>query len=286
MGGIVATAHEHSYQRTKTLTSMQTQAVDLQQHPLTGGVPGNPGQLVVRPGASFAFVSGLGGNSMRDQERCLPVTYPYGCAYEWANVFTLHQTGNIPRFGALFIEFHVDGDPYKARGYFKTTGGAIIDSFEITADFDDQDVDGIQDALDNCTATQNADQVNTDGDPYGDACEIPECVSIPNTWVTPPGDGDCDAFTTANETQLGTSPTLRCAVTAAANDEPLPDRWPADFDDSQLVNTVDVGFFVGRLGLPDDEPGYEARYDFNANGLINTVDVGRFVGLLGKSCVP
>jgi len=28
-------------------------------------------------------------------------------------------------FGALFIEFYVDGDPKKARGYFKTTGGTI-----------------------------------------------------------------------------------------------------------------------------------------------------------------
>ncbi len=30
-------------------------------------------------------------------------------------------------FGALFIETNVDGNPRKARGYFKTVSGAIID---------------------------------------------------------------------------------------------------------------------------------------------------------------
>src|SRR5439155_857100 len=73
LGAIIATAHEHSYHRTKTLTSVQMQVVD----PLCP----DPNRLCVAsgtPGKSFVFVSGLGGNSVRDQVRCLPSTYPYG----------------------------------------------------------------------------------------------------------------------------------------------------------------------------------------------------------------
>jgi hypothetical protein len=70
-----------------------------------------------------------------------------------------------------------------------------------------------------------------------------------------------------------------------ANDEPPPDVWPADFNDNQRVNTVDVGFFVPKLNSPPN-PGYDVRYDFNGNGTINTVDVGRFVPLLNKNCTP
>jgi hypothetical protein len=52
------------------------------------------------------------------------------------------------------------------------------------------------------------------------------------------------------------------------------------------VNTVDVGFYVPRLGKTTNQPGYEIRYDLTFNGVINTVDVGRFVAFLGKNCTP
>ena len=83
----------------------------------------------VAPGATFAFVSGLGGVGIRDQERCLPRTYPYGCNGEWASIYTSNQGA---KFGALFIEFHVDGDPGRAHGYFMNVDGEIIDDFTIT----------------------------------------------------------------------------------------------------------------------------------------------------------
>ena len=35
--------------------------------------------------------------------------------------------------GALFIVFNVDGDPYKAYGYFKNVNGQVIDDFTITS---------------------------------------------------------------------------------------------------------------------------------------------------------
>ncbi len=121
-GAIIATAHEHSYSRTKTLISTQNQTVD----------PAWPSPALLRmaPGATFVFVSGLGGQSIRDQERCLPSTYPYGCKGEWASIYTSTQGAGS---GALFIEFHVDGNPNKARGYFKSVDG-VVESFEVTSE--------------------------------------------------------------------------------------------------------------------------------------------------------
>jgi len=46
------------------------------------------------------------------------------------------DTGTLTNIedGALFIDFHVDGDPYKAHAYFKTVSGAVVDSFVIRVD--------------------------------------------------------------------------------------------------------------------------------------------------------
>lgn len=122
-GAIITTGHEHSYQRTKTLTSLEEQTVD--------SSCSNPNHVCLKPGASFVAVSGLGGHSIRDQKRCLPETYPYGCQGEWAKIYTKSQDPNAT-FGALFISFNVDKNPRKAHGYFKTIDGKIIDDFEIT----------------------------------------------------------------------------------------------------------------------------------------------------------
>jgi len=122
MGAAVMTAHEHSYHRTRTLANTMEQQVD--------PTCADPGQVCVRPGAVPVFVSGLGGRSIRDQERCLPTSFPYGCKREWAFIYTSSQGA---AYGALFIAFHVDGDPRKARGYFKNVEGKIVDAFEMLA---------------------------------------------------------------------------------------------------------------------------------------------------------
>jgi predicted phosphodiesterase len=116
LGAIIATGHEHSYSRTKTLVDFRTPKVDPDWS--------DPARLRVTPGATFAFVSGLGGRSIRQQLRCLS-----GCD-EWAKIYTSDQGA---QYGTLFIEFHVDGDPNAARGYFKNIRGQVIDRFSITA---------------------------------------------------------------------------------------------------------------------------------------------------------
>jgi hypothetical protein len=272
LGAIIGTGHEHSYQRTKTLIDPETQSVDLAQHPLVAGTPGNPNSLRVMPGASFVFVSGLGGNSMRPQLRCLPATYPYGCNKEWANIYTTNQTSGVSRYGALFIDFYVDGDPYKARGYFKTTAGPIIDQFEIRADFQDADQDGIQDRLDNCPAWSNSTQT------------MPQ-------WPVPSGDADCDGWTDAvplpfqaPETAIGTDPAQHCAADRPADNEFGTDAWPVDFNDNQLANGQDWLQYNSRFGARTGQQQYSTRHDLNANGLINGADLLLFNRFFLKFC--
>lgn len=132
VGAIVITAHEHSYQRTKTLTNMTNQTID--------AACSSGDKLCVGPGRSFVTVTGLGGNSVRAQTRCLPSapakpfpslnTADSSCPM-WAAIQTSNQGA---KFGAQFIVFNVDGNPRKARGYFKNVDNETMDEFEITAD--------------------------------------------------------------------------------------------------------------------------------------------------------
>lgn len=122
-GAIILTAHEHSYHRTRTLTDMTNQVVD--------STCSDPKKVCVGPGRTFALVSGLGGNSVRDQERCLPSTFPYGCKQEWAYIYTSTQNAT---YGTVFLDFYVNGDPKKAKAYFKNVQNQIVDEFDITKD--------------------------------------------------------------------------------------------------------------------------------------------------------
>jgi Calcineurin-like phosphoesterase len=123
LGAIIVTGHEHSYSRTKTLSSMTNQTVDASCS--------SRSNLCVGPNRTVTFVSGLGGNSVRDQERCFPTSYPHGCKGEWGYIYAEQQGAT---HGALFITFHVDGNPKKARGYFKDVAGNKKDSFTILRD--------------------------------------------------------------------------------------------------------------------------------------------------------
>lgn len=105
-GAIIATAHEHSYSRTHLLSRFRSPVVHSRDS-----------VLAIRPGRTFAFVNGLGGDDIRLQSR--------GGDW-WASIYTRSQ-GAKP--GALFATFHVDGDPRKALFTFKTVDGEVIDRF-------------------------------------------------------------------------------------------------------------------------------------------------------------
>lgn len=122
-GAIIATGHEHSYERTKTLIDTKNQIVDPEWP--------ESDNLRVAPGSTFVFVSGLGGRNIQEQLRCLPSTYPYGCNEEWAFIYTANQGA---RSGALFCTFNVNGVKDRAHCYFKDIGGLTPDVFDVVSE--------------------------------------------------------------------------------------------------------------------------------------------------------
>jgi hypothetical protein len=127
-GGIVSTGHEHAYSRTLTL-------MDLGNRAAGHGAIGAFDQMEVTAGKTFVFVSGLAGVGVRSF-----ISTQHDDDTWWASYYTsnrwlrngVRQSGT-GTYGALFIRFHVNGDPRRAEGYFKDVNGRIADSFTIFA---------------------------------------------------------------------------------------------------------------------------------------------------------
>ena len=107
-GAIVATGHEHSYSRTHLLDNFETQSIASTSETLT-----------IEKGKSFAFVSGLGGRSIRNMDQDGPW---------WAVVYSSDQGAN---YGALFCTFFVNSDLSRASCYFKDIDRNVADRFEL-----------------------------------------------------------------------------------------------------------------------------------------------------------
>jgi uncharacterized repeat protein (TIGR01451 family) len=136
-------------------------------------------------------------------------------------------------------------------------------------------------------------------------CTKSDSTVVYRPWISPPGDDDCDGFKSvagpggtgevgsrAPESFIGTDATKACAATPAANDEPLPDAWPMDFNDDQKVDMSDVlhysSVFKTTQGGPPGPGGgsYAVRYDLNGDGKIDMSDILHFVPFFYKSCAP
>ncbi len=124
---LIATGHEHSYARTMTLTDLLDGSPDY-------GPVGTPDRMQVTVGSSYAFVSGIAGKSLRDYAPDLHDDDTW-----WASIFAGGKhimngepvAGSTYTHGALFIDFHVDGDPRAARATFITIAGETIDAYSI-----------------------------------------------------------------------------------------------------------------------------------------------------------
>jgi len=112
MGAFIATGHEHEYSRTKLLSNFQKQTI------------ANQTDIVMRPGVSFAFVSGVGGYGVRDAIQSLHSPY-------WATA--LDAKAGL-RSGALFCEFNKHNESRAAYCYFKQIDGSIRDQFNMTSE--------------------------------------------------------------------------------------------------------------------------------------------------------
>ena len=103
-GAIISTGHEHSYSRTHLLSDMSEKTI-----------ASTASTFTVTEGRTFAFVSGLGGIGIRDQER--------GGDW-WSKIYTSTQGA---RYGAMFGTFYED----RADFYFKNIDGQVIDQFTV-----------------------------------------------------------------------------------------------------------------------------------------------------------
>lgn len=110
-GAIVATGHEHSYSRTHLMDDFAAQKFVL--------TPAGP--LEIYKGRTFAFVSGLGGHSVRRQWRHDDW---------WAAVYSKSQKAEP---GALFCTFSGGGSENKASCAFIDIKGRRIDPFEVVS---------------------------------------------------------------------------------------------------------------------------------------------------------
>ena len=110
-GAIIATGHEHSYSRTHLMDSFETQSI-----------ASTSTTVRITRGNSFAFVSGLGGISIRGQDDQLAAK-PW-----WAAVHTSAQGAD---FGALFCTFNHKAVENRGHCYFKDLNGVIADEFEV-----------------------------------------------------------------------------------------------------------------------------------------------------------
>jgi hypothetical protein len=104
-GALIATGHEHSYSRTHSLSSMQSRTI---------ASMGPEYQLT--EGTTIAWVSGLGGRSIRDQQLA---------GNHWASIYTSNQ-GAVE--GALFGTFKGN----TANFVFKNVNNQVIDQFTVS----------------------------------------------------------------------------------------------------------------------------------------------------------
>jgi YVTN family beta-propeller protein len=150
-------------------------------------------------------------------------------------------------------------NPSTDRVYIANLGGGSV---SVIGDNGDADLDTVLNAGDNCPNWPNTAQ------------------NLP-AWTVPPGDPDCDGFSTSNETTIGTFSFVPCDGTTTANDESY-DAWPPDFDDSKSVNITDVLALKPVFGT--GVPPASARLDIQPGNGINIGDVLAMKPFFNMSC--
>ena len=129
-GAFIASSHWHFYARSNTLINIENHITDPEWP--------ESNKLRVEEGATFIFISGLGGNSVTAAKK-IDIIDPdvivlegsiHKVYDEWPINYTADQSAT---YGALFCTFNVGGQLNKAYCYFKNIDGVIIDTFTITS---------------------------------------------------------------------------------------------------------------------------------------------------------
>ncbi|MBN1669649.1 MAG: tyrosine-protein phosphatase [Kiritimatiellae bacterium] len=113
-GALVFNGHCHAYARSHLMAEWSDSPV----------IASTASPVMLEEGTTALIISALGGQSPYAQRR--------NDAW-WAEIYATDVDGewNGIEKGVTFIDFHVDGQPNKARGYFRTVSGQIVDRFTI-----------------------------------------------------------------------------------------------------------------------------------------------------------
>lgn len=113
-GGLIITGNDHRYARTHLLSDISEQTLADSTTP-----------YLLEPGQTIVMITGTGGRPLNETlGRCRGWSAGGEICPEWASI-------SGEQHGALFIRFHVDADPQKARGYFKTIDREVLDEFTL-----------------------------------------------------------------------------------------------------------------------------------------------------------
>ncbi len=252
-GAIIATAHEHSYFRTHLLSSMMNQTVASTSNTLT-----------LTHGNSFVFVSGLGGNSIREQL----VTGPWIASIYAAPCLpgdTICQ--NASSYGAMFGVFNVDGQQNKANFYFKDLNGEIVDSFTVISQLDMPAINDL--APSKAAAGGSGLQLTVNGANFIKESVVRVGGSDRLTTFVSPTQLTAQLTSADLQTAGALSITVRNAVTGGGNSA------PADFTVESVLNPLPhISSFNPSIALVG---GDAFSLTVNGTGFVNSSQV-RFNG--------
>ncbi|MEE8508043.1 MAG: hypothetical protein V3T07_03165, partial [Myxococcota bacterium] len=154
---------------------------------------------------------------------------------------------------------------------------------------DDTDLDGVHDPLDNCTLAANADQRDTDGDGYGNACDpdlnnddmvdFLDLGQLKSNFFTADADSDLNGDGNVDFLDLGMMKSRFFQAPGPTCDTCLPedcDGAPVDFDSTfEAIQTVifDSATYSCTNGICHGSPifsgGLDLRAGFSYDELLN-----------------
>ncbi|RUP83076.1 hypothetical protein C7Y69_03220 [Alteromonas sp. KS69] len=185
------------------------------------------------------------------------VEYPYNVSANTCSIITIPTI----TFGAgkLVLRLHsaMPGD-----GLY--VDNIMFSGYRDSSPETDQDNDGIDDAFDNCPSIANEQQINTDDDTLGDACDLDDDNDgMPDTYEISAGlnplindaaiDSDNDGLTNFDEFQFGTNPLVADSDGDGINDKLDNTPLAPDTIDTDIIVSVYKLFDINNDGR--DEVG-------------------------------